>query len=1050
LIALAATARDNLSATRIVATETMMTRKGRFFLVAAAFIALVPMARCQRYSDWRTYRQSDGLAESPCVAVSVGVNGKVLVKHLNADFISELNGYSITTYSSPEEGRNRVYESSGGQLWTATSDGLREFRDGVWHVHLIPGIANQFRGVSPAAVPPVPLAVIKQGRVLVLLPDQLIEFNVENPDEPRTIVLRTASQTGLKQFLGMTVARDGSVWLAGTHGLAHATGTARNLKPDGEWRDYLAPPTLQADSFGQPLADIEGDGVTCAADSLSSEQRLIVHFDGENWTVQPFGTDKIRGAWRGQEGVTWVATINGLFEIENSGSASAESEEILRGRYFDVTVETNGIFWLASSEGLLRYSPPLWKSPRSIQRLNSPVPCLAEDSESRLWFVSDGALCSLEEGRYQEHAFGRSSRLTLQTARVLLPLKNGDLLLDTGEQLFQFEPGSGALNSLAAFQNEKRHTLGVFRDGSVAVQTTETTMQSCRLEKYDGTKFQPFPAVPSDCAFTAFLETQNGDIWLGSEHGPLWYHDRKWQTLSINFAPSPIVAFVETAEGKIWCATPDSIWEFGGQNWTAVRTGFDQINSVMRSHDGNIWVASNGGIHRYVNGAWIENSIEEGLPNTAARQVYEDRGGRVWVGTARGLTLFHPEADTDPPQTTVRKQPEENSVPQSAIVTLVFNGDDKWKYTPRERLLYSYRLDQHDWSPFQEANAVAYSDLNAGLHSFEVRAMDRSGNVEVKPAHLAFTVALPWYLETRLLLITLSGTITALFFAGLAFNRHRKLVRSYAEVERKVAERTRELEITSRELVHSQKMNALGTLAAGIAHDFNNILSIIKGSAQIIEDNVGNPEKVRIRVDRINTVVEQAAGVVKAMLGFSTGSSDEPTMCDINAVVNDTIQLLGDRFQRDAVVLFKPEPGLPQVPAVKEFVQQILLNFIFNAAEAEVAARRKQIILGTQRTRRLPVNLALAPESAPEYVMVSVQDFGYGIAPENLPRIFEPFFTTKALSARRGTGLGLSMVYELAKKLGAGLVVESTVSVGSTFTLILPVNDLGHINQLTP
>ena len=71
-----------------------------------------------------------------------------------------------------------------------------------------------------------------------------------------------------------------------------------------------------------------------------------------------------------------------------------------------------------------------------------------------------------------------------------------------------------------------------------------------------------------------------------------------------------------------------------------------------------------------------------------------------------------------------------------------------------------------------------------------------------------------------------------------------------------------------------------------------------------------------------------------------------------------------------------------------------------------------------------------------------MRDFGCGIPPENLPRIFEPFFTTKALSARRGTGLGLSMVYELAKKMEAGLAVESAVDQGSTFTLILPVREL--------
>src|SRR5262249_10588564 len=149
--------------------------------------------------------------------------------------------------------------------------------------------------------------------------------------------------------------------------------------------------------------------------------------------------------------------------------------------------------------------------------------------------------------------------------------------------------------------------------------------------------------------------------------------------------------------------------------------------------------------------------------------------------------------------------------------------------------------------------------------------------------------------ETRLIFISLAGLGAALFFAALAFNRHRQLVHSYAAVEKKIAERTRELEIANRELVHSQKMTALGTLAAGIAHDFNNILSIIKGSAQIIEDNVDNPQKIRTRVDRIKTVVEQGSGIVKAMLGFSRDSGGQLGLCDPKSVVDDTIKLLGDR-----------------------------------------------------------------------------------------------------------------------------------------------------------
>src|SRR5439155_1603088 len=162
--------------------------------------------------------------------------------------------------------------------------------------------------------------------------------------------------------------------------------------------------------------------------------------------------------------------------------------------------------------------------------------------------------------------------------------------------------------------------------------------------------------------------------------------------------------------------------------------------------------------------------------------------------------------------------------------------------------------------------------------------------------------------------------------------------------------------------------------------------------------------------------------------------------CDLNAVVEDTLKLLGDRFMREVQVSFEPAQTLPQVPASKDFVQQILLNFLFNAAEA--MTKRKQVVLATAWVAKLPEDLVLVPAKSSGYVSISVRDFGSGISPENLPRIFEPFFTTKDLSARRGTGLGLSMVYELARKMEAGLAVESLVGEGSTFTLIIPAQQI--------
>ena len=254
-----------------------------------------------------------------------------------------------------------------------------------------------------------------------------------------------------------------------------------------------------------------------------------------------------------------------------------------------------------------------------------------------------------------------------------------------------------------------------------------------------------------------------------------------------------------------------------------------------------------------------------------------------------------------------------------------------------------------------------------------------------------------------------------------------------------VALRTDELQHANEELLQSQKMKALGTMAAGIAHDFNNILSIIKGSAQIIQNNLEDRQKILTRLARIQAVVEQGSGIVRSILGLSRVRPHDQVEVDVNALISDAIKLMGDRFLQEVTVQFKPSTPLPAVAVVKELIQQMLLNLCLNAADA--MDREGEILIKTGLWHDLPPDLALSPAWAARYVYISIQDTGCGMSADVLTRIFEPFFTTKALSARRGTGLGLSMVYEIARQMGYGLEVRSVPEKGSTFFIILPVRE---------
>ena len=548
------------------------------------------------------------------------------------------------------------------------------------------------------------------------------------------------------------------------------------------------------------------------------------------------------------------------------------------------------------------------------------------------------------------------------------------------------------------------------------------------------------PALAVRAAWTLAFTNRAGDVWLGGGNELAWLHRGRWSVLTSTnqLGPEQPVSFAETSDGRVWCATPERVWEFDGREWLAAHSGLEHVRGLLAARDGTLWVATARGLFRLAHGAWIPNGPADGLASEDILAVQEDEHGAIFARTSGGWSRFEPEADPDAPQTEILSTEfARANIREDTDFTLHFQGRDKWDQTQAAGLLYSWRLDEHEWSPFQSATAVAVSGLALGRHVFQVRALDHNANLEITPAEVQFQVVVPWYREARLVLVLALALLVSLFFGALALNRHRRLRHSYARVELLVAERTRQLELAHRELLHNQKMTALGALAAGIAHDFNNILSIIKGSAQIIEDNLGDEGKIRARAARILMVVRQGAEVVDAMLGFSRGDGAPAAPCDLNAVVAATRGLLGDRFLHETKVDFQAGANLPELAVPRDFIQQILLNFILNAEEA--MSGRKQIELATKVADALPEGIYLPPAAAPRFVLISVRDHGAGIAPEIRHRLFEPFFTTKHLSARRGAGLGLSMVYELAKKMEAGLAVESAPGAGSTFTLILPL-----------
>lgn len=1015
-----------------------MATKRWSIIFATAYLVLIEAGFGQSAIHWSVYKTADGLPSEAYNWISFNPHGKLVAGNSNLSLVSELDGYSISNFSAPHGMIGRIRESPGGQRWAMVSSGLSEFKNDTWLFHQVPEIFAQFHSNAMPQGVSIPFFPVRQGSVFFLLPERLMEFSAEEPDHPRTRVIRTTAQTGIGSFTGMAIGPDGGVWICGEHGVAKASPPARNLSPETVWQHYALPGALILNNLSGLEPDSDG-GITIVAESTVSHKKIVATFDGNKWTTRPAGSEDFRHAWRGPNGAIWAATSEALFQWNEARTNWIENDDNPVGRIFDVEVELDGAFWLATSDGLIRGSSALWQK-AGPDDLDLPVQNIVADWDNRIYFIAGNKLHVLENGLHREFSLP-PVQSNPPAASSLFLLKNAPLLVEVGDVPFQFHIEDGSFKPYRSTVGRRVVPLGYLPVGSLCLYAPGTNSY---FETFDGGQVSPWNDAPGindpDAGLTTLFAARNGDLWIGGKHEVLWRHNGKWQEFVSQDRPLPeaVAGFVETPDEKIWCATADGLWQFDGKNWLLLQTKFNHISSLLKSQDGSIWLASNGGLFRFYKDAWLENGEQQGLSG-AVHAVCEDARGQIWAATSHGISVFHPEADSGSPKTFVHRLANESSqLSEGGTLNLLLEGREKWKFTPQAQLLYSYQLDQHGWSSFRDITTLSFPNLTGGRHYFQARAIDPAGDTELLPATLDFTVSVPWFRELRLWVTLVLGMGMALFFAAVAWNRHRQLRLSHAAVERKVAERTHELEIATRELIHSQKMNALGTLAAGIAHDFNNILSIVKGSAQIIEDNAGQPEKILTRVARIKTVVQQGAEIVDAMLGFGRGSNALPAPCDVDAVVADTMKLLGDRFLREVEVKFEHTEQLPEISAPRDLIQQILLNFIFNAAEAMTG--KKEITMATAIANKLPLDIFLAPAPAASFILVSVKDRGGGIAPEIMPRIFEPFFTTKALSSKRGTGLGLSMVYELAKKMNAGLAVCSVVGQGSTFTLILPVS----------
>ncbi len=376
----------------------------------------------------------------------------------------------------------------------------------------------------------------------------------------------------------------------------------------------------------------------------------------------------------------------------------------------------------------------------------------------------------------------------------------------------------------------------------------------------------------------------------------------------------------------------------------------------------------------------------------------------------------------------------------------------------RDKIAFRYKLEGHEsyWNyPGNKSESKNYFNLPPGQYTFKVETREITGNWG-SPAQYTFNILPPWWQTWWAYLLYAIVAIGSIW--GIVQYRSRQLKRKNRLLEEKVALRTKELrktitslKSTQAQLIQSEKMASLGELTAGIAHEIQNPLNFVNNFSEVNTELIdemqeelkaGNTKEaitlsndIRENQKKINHHGRRADAIVKGMLQHSRNSNSEKEATDINALADEYLRLAYHGLRaKDKSFNAKLETdfdsSIKKINIVAQDMGRVILNLITNAFY--VVKQKKE-----QQKEPYEPTVSVRTKKNKDTISISVKDNGNGIPQAIKEKIFQPFFTTKP--SGEGTGLGLSLSYDIVKSHGGQLKVETKVGEGTEFTIILPM-----------
>jgi len=746
------------------------------FIVAFLLVVRPGIASQNEAVNWRVWNTSDGMLEAFVSQVSRTPAGRIIVRHGDVTAMDILDGFHLANIpDAPSLGL--INASRSENLYTFGRAGVAIFSQGKWNQYGVPDIAK-FAGFGTfehlrwfeypfntdlnPRIGGIPTAV---GDMLFTFAGGVVRWSKRGPQT----VLRESAKSGIGDFIQISPAGEGTYFVSGVHGLAI-------LAPDSSGWTELPQPTGTYSNFVFP-SQTQANGILTTATGPDGRKRLLSLKDGR-WKLLYTGGLRLRG-WESGGGRLWAMEPERLTSLGNGPPRQVNLDQVVSGQLNDVARDGDA-FWLATAQGVARYSPPLWQVPDGSPELRRTVNNIAQDRQGTLWFTAASLLISHNGAEWKTYQLPQEEAQDTGKTNSLCPLDNGHLIVMTGNtsHLLDMNVVDRKLSRITHPEGRKFGFIARRDANSVWVQTVQRGDGTSRIEVYDGKIFTQVPgagAVPIT-DLRAILQTKAGVLWIGGTGNLVRVVNGVMEKIPVEEgAPEPSAfSLLEAPDHTIYVGHRDVISAYVNHRFHVLKRGVDRARKFAISPDGTLWAASGTGVHRLKDGVWLTNASEEGLPSSAVYTVFVDNAGKIWAGTTLGLCVYHPESDRDPPTTSLQESQNQRQAPPGGEVRFVYAGADRWKQTPDPRLLFSWSLDGGRWSNFQSATLTSIQDVPSGSHNFRVRAMDRNGNVDPHPAHFQFTVLVPWYRETGFCLVfgILSLAIVLLMKTGYAYHKN--------------------------------------------------------------------------------------------------------------------------------------------------------------------------------------------------------------------------------------------------------------------------------------